>query len=97
MGRTRLLTQWSSGACGSWCSSSAQKPGNSSGASRRTAWDQVVELGEIVAGRHRGRLSPDAITIFESQGLAMQDVAVGARLLELAQTRSVGREIEFGI
>lgn len=60
------------------------------------AWDQVGELGEIVARKHRGRPAPDAITIFESQGLAMQDVAVGARLLELAGARSVGREIEFG-
>ena len=60
-------------------------------------WDQVGELGEIVAGKHPGRPGPRAITIFESQGLAMQDVAVGARVLELAQAQSVGREIEFGV
>jgi ornithine cyclodeaminase/alanine dehydrogenase len=59
-------------------------------------WDQVVELGEIVAGKHRGRPSPEAITIFESQGLAMQDVAVGMRVLELARAQSLGREIDFG-
>ncbi len=60
------------------------------------AWDQVVELGEIVAGKHRGRPAPEAITIFESQGLAMQDVAVGVRVLELARAQSLGREIDFG-
>ena len=60
-------------------------------------WDQVGELGEIVAGKHPGRPGPRAITIFESQGLAMQDVAVGARVLDLAQAQSVGREIEFGV
>ncbi len=59
-------------------------------------WDQVVELGDIVAGKHRGRPSPEAITIFESQGLAMQDVAVGMRVLELARAQSLGREIDFG-
>ncbi len=60
------------------------------------AWDQVGELGDVVAGKRPGRPSPEAITLFESQGVAMQDVAVGARLLELARERSVGREIDFG-
>jgi alanine dehydrogenase len=60
------------------------------------AWEQVVELGQIVAGRHPGRPSPEAVTLFESQGVAMEDVAVGARLLELARARGVGREIELG-
>lgn len=64
---------------------------------RVITWERVVELGEIVAGKHQGRPSADAITIFESQGLAIEDVAVGARLLELARARSVGREIEFGV
>jgi len=60
------------------------------------AWDRIDELGDIVAGKRPGRPSPEAITLFESQGVAMQDVAVGARLLELARARSLGREIEFG-
>ena len=32
----------------------------------------------------------------ESQGLAMQDVAVGTRVLERAPAGNVGRQIEFG-
>lgn len=60
------------------------------------AWEQVLEMGEIVAGRVPGRSSPEAITLFESQGLAMQDVAVGARLFALAQVKGVGREAPFG-
>lgn len=59
-------------------------------------WDQIRELGEIVAGQCPGRPSPAAITLFESQGLAMQDVAVGARVLERARAQSVGREVTFG-
>ena len=59
-------------------------------------WDRVHELGEVIAGKRPGRPSAEAITLFESQGVAMQDVAVGARLLELARAQSVGREIEFG-
>jgi ornithine cyclodeaminase/alanine dehydrogenase len=60
------------------------------------SWDRVVELGQIVAGQVPGRPGPRAITLFESQGLAMQDVAVGARVLERARQQGVGREIDFG-
>jgi ornithine cyclodeaminase/alanine dehydrogenase len=60
------------------------------------AWEQVKELGEIVAGRAPGRSSPDAVTIFESLGLAMQDVAVGARIFALARAEGLGREVAFG-
>lgn len=59
-------------------------------------WEQVRELGEIVVGRVPGRPSPEAITLFESQGLAMLDVAVGARLFALARAEGVGRDVPFG-
>ena len=36
----------------------------------------IKELSDIVAGKVSGRSSPDVVTIFESQALAMQDVAV---------------------
>lgn len=42
---------------------------------------QMVELGDIIIGRHPGRTSPEQITIFESQGMAIQDIAVAVRLL----------------
>ena len=60
------------------------------------SWEQVRELGEIVAGKAQGRPTPEAITLFESQGLAMEDVAVGARVLERAWAQGIGREIAFG-
>ncbi len=60
------------------------------------SWDQVKELGEIVAGKSAGRRTAEAITLFESQGLAMEDVAVGARVLERARAQGVGREITLG-
>lgn len=58
-------------------------------------WEQVREFGEIVSGKAPGRPGHDAITLFESQGVAMEDVAVGARLLERAREQGVGREISF--
>lgn len=39
-------------------------------------WERAVELGEIVAQRRPGRESDDQITLFESQGLAAQDLVI---------------------
>ncbi|MFQ5520247.1 MAG: ornithine cyclodeaminase family protein [Candidatus Methylomirabilia bacterium] len=61
-----------------------------------TNWDQVRELGEIVAGQVPGRPSAEAVTLFESQGVAMEDVAVAARVLQGAQAEGIGRVIEIG-
>ena len=46
-------------------------------------WDLLTELSEIVAGREAGRPDPEAITLFESHGLALWDVAAAARVLAL--------------
>jgi ornithine cyclodeaminase/alanine dehydrogenase-like protein (mu-crystallin family) len=56
-------------------------------------WDDVLELGEIVTGRHPGRTRADEVTLFESQGVAMEDVAVAVRLVARARERRVGTEI----
>ena len=58
-------------------------------------WEQVVEFGEVVAGSRTGRTSDDQVTIFESQGLAVQDVAAAAYVYEQARAQGIGREIEF--
>ena len=42
-----------------------------------------VELGEIIAGRHPGRTGAGQITIFKSNGLAVQDVAAAGYLYEV--------------
>ena len=54
---------------------------------------QLVELGDIVVGRHPGRADAGQITLFESQGLAIQDLAVALRLLAAAQARGLGRDL----
>jgi ornithine cyclodeaminase/alanine dehydrogenase-like protein (mu-crystallin family) len=56
-------------------------------------WEDVHELGAVVAGRHPGRTDAEAITLFESQGVAMEDVAVAARLVARARERGVGTEL----
>jgi len=57
---------------------------------------QLVELGDIVTGRHGGRSTPDEITLFESQGMAIQDIALAVRLEALARERGLGVELPYG-
>jgi ornithine cyclodeaminase len=57
---------------------------------------QLVEVGDILTGRAAGRSDAQQITLFESQGLAVQDLALGARLVALARERGVGTEIPLG-
>jgi alanine dehydrogenase len=44
--------------------------------------DQVTELGAVLAGEHAGRPGPEAVTLFDSTGLAIQDLAVAKAALE---------------
>lgn len=57
---------------------------------------QLVELGEVIVGRRPGRRSAEEITLFESQGMAIQDLAVAVRLEALARERGLGVELPFG-
>jgi alanine dehydrogenase len=56
-------------------------------------WLEVHELQEVVAGEVSGRASPEDIVLFKSNGIAAWDLAVGARVVELARERGVGREL----
>jgi alanine dehydrogenase len=56
-------------------------------------WLEVHELQEVVAGEVQGRVSGDDIVLFKSNGIAAWDLAVGARVVELARARGVGREL----
>ena len=59
-------------------------------------WEALPELGEIIAGRVPGRLGPNEITLYESHGMAVQDLYCGARVLELARERGLGVELPIG-
>lgn len=56
-------------------------------------WGRVLELGEVVVGRALGRTSDEDITLFKSNGIAMEDVAVAARLYQKAKQKGIGQEI----
>lgn len=53
-------------------------------------------LGEIVAGTLDGRSSEDQITVFDSTGLAVQDVALARLIHDTALEAGVGLEVDFG-
>jgi alanine dehydrogenase len=52
--------------------------------------DVYAELGEIITGRKPGRTSGEEITIFDSTGTALQDVAAAAVVYERALRDGVG-------
>jgi ornithine cyclodeaminase/alanine dehydrogenase-like protein (mu-crystallin family) len=56
-------------------------------------WAAVRELSAIVAGKVPGRTSRDQITLFKSNGIAIEDIVVGGRIYELARERGLGREV----
>lgn len=59
--------------------------------------DEVhAELTDVVSGRLRGRTSADEITVFDSTGTALEDVAAAAVVYERASTLGQGREVQLG-
>lgn len=54
------------------------------------SWDRAIQLDRIVAGDVLGRRGGDEITLFESQGIALEDIAVAERIVRLAKERGVG-------
>jgi alanine dehydrogenase len=60
-----------------------------------TDWRNMHELADVLSGRAPSRATPEQITLFKSVGLAIEDVALGARLLELARERQLGQPLPF--
>ncbi|MFO7966873.1 MAG: alanine dehydrogenase [Archaeoglobaceae archaeon] len=54
-----------------------------------------AELGEIVAGKKPGRESDEEITVFDSTGLAIQDVVTASLVYKKAIDRSMGTKLKF--
>jgi ornithine cyclodeaminase/alanine dehydrogenase len=56
-----------------------------------TKQDAHAELSEVVAGTKSGRTSPDEIIIFDSTGMALQDVISAATVYMKAVNKGAGR------
>jgi ornithine cyclodeaminase/alanine dehydrogenase len=60
-----------------------------------TIEDVYGELGEVIAGVKPGRTSSDEIIIFDSTGMALQDVVTAAAVYEKAVREGAGTLIDF--
>jgi ornithine cyclodeaminase/alanine dehydrogenase-like protein (mu-crystallin family) len=58
-------------------------------------WESLTELGQIVAGRVRGRTSDQEITLFKSGGIALEDISTALRIYNLARERGIGEQIDL--
>jgi alanine dehydrogenase len=56
-------------------------------------WEEIRELGDVVAGMIPGRRQASDITLFESHGLAIWDLAAGIAVYEAAKAKGMGREL----
>lgn len=58
-------------------------------------WGGVRELAEIIAGKIPGRRDAAEVTVFKSNGIAIEDIVLAGRLYELARAQSVGMEVQM--
>ena len=55
----------------------------------------IVELGAVINGGHPGRKSAQEITLFDGTGVGLQDLAVAAKVLEIAIENGSVLEVDF--
>ncbi len=54
-----------------------------------------AEVGEVLAGLAPGRTSPEELTVFESLGLAVEDLATAAHICAAAERTGHGTKVTF--
>ena len=60
-----------------------------------TDWRLMHDLADVVAGKQTGRATPEDVTLFKSVGLALEDVALAAKILERAREEGLGQPLPF--
>jgi ornithine cyclodeaminase/alanine dehydrogenase-like protein (mu-crystallin family) len=58
-------------------------------------WADVHELGQVIVGRYTGRAHPQDVTLFKSLGIAVEDIAVAARVYVKAQAAGLGNLVDW--
>jgi ornithine cyclodeaminase/alanine dehydrogenase-like protein (mu-crystallin family) len=53
-------------------------------------WDAVKELAQIAVGKAPGRVRPEDITLFKSNGIAAEDIATAGKIYERAKEMGIG-------
>lgn len=57
--------------------------------------DIEAELGDVAAGTKAGRLGDEDITLFNSVGIGLQDLAIGRLLYDAALHQGIGTHVEL--
>ena len=59
-------------------------------------WEQLIEIGEILAGKKDGRTKAEQITFYKNNaGQGVADVALGAAVLEKVKTKNAGQQLRL--
>ena len=58
-------------------------------------WSDVRELADIVSGKLSGRTRAHEITLFKSNGIAIEDIVVAGRIFEMARERRIGKDVSM--
>ena len=59
------------------------------------AWAAVRELSDVVSGKLAGRTHDRQVTLFKSNGVAIEDITVAARVYEEAVKQAIGQHLPF--
>lgn len=60
-------------------------------------WSRAVELADVVAGTTPSRTAAEQVTLFCSQGVALEDVVAARLVYERARRAGAGRELDLGL
>jgi ornithine cyclodeaminase/alanine dehydrogenase-like protein (mu-crystallin family) len=59
-------------------------------------WEQLIEIGSILAGNNEGRTRLDQITFYKNNaGQGVADVALGAKVLENIKRKNSGTTLNY--
>lgn len=60
-----------------------------------TKKDIYADIGEVTSGKKKGRVKKDGITVFDSTGLAVQDMAIASLVYRKAKKLKKGKKIQL--
>jgi alanine dehydrogenase len=79
--------------CDDWPQASAGGELSGAVAAGRVERDDVSQIGDVILGRAEGRRGPDEITLFDSTGLAIQDLAIAIAVYDAWREDRVAAEV----
>lgn len=79
--------------CDEWAQAAAGGELSGGVAAGVVTQEEVTELGEVIAGRAKGRGSEDEITLFDSTGLAIQDLGIATAVYHALREGRIEAEL----